>query len=186
MRLGVVGYYLEFVLYPVLAALLAAYVASRMPRLDWPAWVFVALIGGLLWTLVEYAMHRFVFHRVPWLRDLHAEHHDDHAAPLGTPPWISLPAMGVAAAGVIAAAGFVAGSALVMGLMLGYWWYISVHHVVHHWRLPDHGYAFRLKRRHALHHHHDEHSNFGVTCGVWDVVFGTAETTRQRHRAQAS
>ena len=35
------------------------------------------------------------------------------------------------------------------------------------------GYLGLLKRRHALHHHLDDHGNFGVTSGFWDHVFRT-------------
>jgi sterol desaturase/sphingolipid hydroxylase (fatty acid hydroxylase superfamily) len=58
--------------------------------------------------------------------------------------------------------------------MLGYLWYVSVHHMIHHWH-PNHpSYLYTLKRRHAVHHHIDENANFGVTSVFWDRVFRTA------------
>ena len=39
-------------------------------------------------------------------------------------------------------------------------------------------YFYRLKRRHAQHHHVDGGRNFGVTTGFWDRIFGTVATKR--------
>jgi sterol desaturase/sphingolipid hydroxylase (fatty acid hydroxylase superfamily) len=44
---------------------------------------------------------------------------------------------------------------------------------VHHCRLQPVSYLYKLKHRHALHHHFDDAGNFGVTTGFWDKVFGT-------------
>ncbi len=173
MRLGKLSYYCEFFLCPLFAAMLTAAVALEIPASRWPAWALTAVAGVAVWTLVEYLMHRFVFHRVPLIRAMHAKHHEEHAELVGTPAWISLPALALVGLALIWACGLEVGSALTVGLTLGYTWYISVHHILHHWRLPDHGYAFRLKRQHALHHHFDESANFGVTSGIWDQVFGT-------------
>jgi sterol desaturase/sphingolipid hydroxylase (fatty acid hydroxylase superfamily) len=180
MRLGKFGYYCEFFLCPAFAGLLAAWVLTQLPAADWLDWALGVGVGVVAWTIVEYLMHRFVFHRVPFIRDMHEAHHQNHEDLVGTPAWLSLPALAAAGLGLVGVFGFPAGSALTTGLTLGYWWYISVHHIVHHWRLPTSGYAFRLKRRHALHHHFDESANFGVTTGLWDTVFGTTATVGRR------
>jgi len=182
MRLGKFGYYCEFFLCPAFAAIFAAWALMHMPASDWLDWTLGVGIGVIGWTLVEYLMHRFVFHRVPLIRDMHEAHHENHDDLLGTPAWISLPALALVGLGLIGVFGIAAGSALTTGLTLGYWWYIGVHHIVHHWRLPAHGYAFRLKRRHALHHHFDESANFGVTSGVWDYAFGTTASVSSSAR----
>ena len=59
---------------------------------------------------------------------------------------------------------------------MGWLWYISVHHAVHHWRLSRDGYLYRAKRRHAMHHYSRETGNFGVTTPFWDHVMGSALT----------
>jgi len=173
MRLGKIGYYCEFFLCPAFAVALTAWVLAQLPLADWGDWALGAALGVVAWTLVEYLMHRFVFHRIPFIREMHEQHHQNQAELVGTPAWLSLPALAVAGLGLVAVFGLPAGSALTMGLILGYCWYIGVHHILHHWRLPGRGYAYRLKRRHALHHHFDDTANFGVTSGVWDAVFGT-------------
>lgn len=182
MRLNRVGYYCEFILCPIAVAILAA--LSFRGTTSWPVWALTAAGGIAVWTLVEYLMHRFVFHHLPYVRGMHARHHEEHDALVGTPAWLSLPAIAAAAAGLILALGPEPGGAFATGLSLGYCWYISIHHIAHRWRLPDHGYAFRLKRRHALHHHFDDNANFGVTSGLWDTVFGTNVSARGRAHAR--
>jgi sterol desaturase/sphingolipid hydroxylase (fatty acid hydroxylase superfamily) len=49
-----------------------------------------AIAGGVSLTLVEYLLHRFVFHRVPLIADLHHAHHALPRAYVGTPTWASL------------------------------------------------------------------------------------------------
>ncbi len=180
MRLGKLGYYCEFFLCPAFAAILASWVATQIPVSAWMQWSLVAIAGIAAWSLLEYLMHRFVFHRVPFIRDMHEQHHQSHDELVGTPAWISLPSLAIVGLGLVGVFGLETGTALTMGLTLGYWWYISVHHILHHWRLPNHGYAFRLKRQHALHHHFDESANFGVTSGFWDYVFGTTASVQRR------
>jgi sterol desaturase/sphingolipid hydroxylase (fatty acid hydroxylase superfamily) len=68
--------------------------------------------------------------------------------------------------------------------MLGYLWYVSVHHIVHHWKAEPGTYAYALKRRHMLHHHFDDMGNFGVTSGFWDRVFGTDLKGRRESEAK--
>jgi sterol desaturase/sphingolipid hydroxylase (fatty acid hydroxylase superfamily) len=101
-------------------------------------------------------------------------HHDEQTALVGTPFWMSsiffvliafLPASYVV--------GTYLATALTAGLMIGYFWYAFVHHVIHHWHLRHDTYLYKLKRRHAQHHYTDEGGNFGVTNGIWDRIFGT-------------
>lgn len=68
-------------------------------------------------------------------------------------------------------------TAATAGIMLGYLWYVSVHHALHHWRMEHASYLYTLKRRHALHHHGAETCNFGVTTGFWDRLFRTSAVT---------
>ncbi len=182
MRLNRVGYYCEFVLCPIAVAILAA--LSLKYTTSWSIWILTAVGGIAAWTLLEYLMHRLVFHHLPYIRGMHERHHEEHDALVGTPAWLSLPAIALVASSLVLAMGLEVGGAFATGLSVGYCWYISVHHIVHHWRLPDHGYAFQLKRRHALHHHFDDDANFGVTSGFWDYVFGTNISLRGRARGR--
>ena len=174
MRLGRIGYYADFYVYPVVITGLTTYAIWQGPEGAWATWLSAFIAGAALWTLVEYLLHRFVLHHVPYIKDMHDAHHEDQQALIGAPIWISLSLMVVVVLiplSLIAEQNVAIG--LACGLMLGHFWYGSVHHILHHWKIKPGTYWFRLKRRHMLHHHFDEMGNFGVTSGFWDVVFGT-------------
>lgn len=174
LRLGKISYFADFYVYPVVIAALAAYAIWQGPPGTWATWLGAFVSGVGLWTLVEYLLHRFVLHHVPYIKDMHNAHHEDQLALIGTPIWISLSIMVLLVLiplGLVVEQNVAIG--LACGLMLGHMWYGGVHHILHHWKAEPGSYLFRLKRRHMLHHHFDEKGNFGVTSGFWDVVFGT-------------
>jgi sterol desaturase/sphingolipid hydroxylase (fatty acid hydroxylase superfamily) len=175
MQLGLIGYYSDFVVYPAAIVVLAAAGLIDVGENSASGWIaaVVACLG--LWTLIEYLLHRFVLHHIPYIRDLHDRHHVEERSSVGTPTWLSVGVHAlIAFFPVLMVSDFATASAVTCGLMLGYLWYISVHHVLHHWHPVHPGYLYTLKRRHALHHHVDETINFGVTSAFWDRVFGTA------------
>ena len=114
-----------------------------------------------LWTLVEYVLHRFVLHHVPYIKEAHDAHHEDQLALIGTPIWISLSIMVVF---VLMPLSLVVEQhvaiGLACGLMFGHIWYGGVHHILHHWKIEPGSYLYRLKRHHMLHHHFDENGQF--------------------------
>jgi len=177
MRLTKIGYYADFFVYPGLLGLLAVVSltnTSTAAKLDWGA---AFLAGAAAWSLVEYIAHRFILHRLPPFRRLHAAHHAAPTALVGTPTWLSVAILGV---GVFAPlwreAGLVTASGFSAGLMLGYLWYVSVHHAVHRWRTRPGSFLHRAKLRHAVHHRAEPACNYGVTTQWWDFVFGSART----------
>lgn len=145
-------------------------------------------IGLLLWTLTEYALHRFVFHFTPkapppWVQRLvflfHGIHHVQpwDKQRLVMPPAVSIPLAAlfrwlfarlfVDACGApgwldLAFAGFLA----------GYLCYDLLHYATHH--VAGRAAWFRwLKRHHLLHHHATPEQRFGVSSPLWDLVLGT-------------
>jgi sterol desaturase/sphingolipid hydroxylase (fatty acid hydroxylase superfamily) len=105
---------------------------------------------------------------------MHEAHHDDQRALVVTPIWLSLAMFaGLAFLPLGLVAGAAVSAGLTGGLMLGYFCFEGVHHIIHHCRLDPGTFGYRLKRRHMLHHHVDAQGNFGVTNGFWDIVFGT-------------
>lgn len=175
MDLGLVGYYSDFVVYPLAIALLAVAGLMEAGEEAAPVWLATLIACVCLWTLIEYVMHRFVLHHIPWIRDLHDRHHVAERDPVGTPTWLSLAVHAlVAFLPVWMASNFAMASAVSCGLMLGYLWYVSIHHMIHHWHPTHPSYLYTLKRRHAVHHHIEETANFGVTSIFWDRIFGTA------------
>jgi sterol desaturase/sphingolipid hydroxylase (fatty acid hydroxylase superfamily) len=181
MRLSRAGYFADFVVYPPAVTLLLAAALRPGPAMSWRA-SFVCFLAGLgLWTLIEYLTHRFVLHELRYVAEMHEIHHDDPTGFVGTPTWLSLGMICCGAllplwweTGLRLAGGFTA------GMMVGYLWYVGVHHIVHHWPIPREGYFYRLKRRHALHHHARQPCNFGVTTAFWDRLLGTAFVGSER------
>lgn len=160
------SYYADFFLVPlaILATLLLA----------GPSWTLVAaaLLGWLVWTAIEYFVHRFAFHRL--YRREHFAHHKMPARYIGVPWWQTLAAFAAAWGGCVGTAGLAAGAGFWSGLAAGYLAYIAVHDRYHHgqpktWR-P--GYLRRMYERHQIHHHGVE-ANFGVSVPLWDFLLGT-------------
>jgi sterol desaturase/sphingolipid hydroxylase (fatty acid hydroxylase superfamily) len=171
---GKVAYLADFGFYGAsivaLAALLLA-AGQSVPRLEV---VTLVVIGLISWTVIEYGLHRFVFHGVQPFRRWHSQHHQRPRALICTPTLLSaaliaalvyLPALAVV--GRWRACG------LTLGVLIGYLAYGITHHATHHWR-PHNSWLKRRKIWHALHHQHTEQlSCYGVTSSFWDHVFGS-------------
>jgi sterol desaturase/sphingolipid hydroxylase (fatty acid hydroxylase superfamily) len=138
--------------------------------------------GTLVFSLFEYALHRFVFHRAfPDDRAGRIEafltHGYHHAYPedperLVMPPMASIP-LGVLTASIsISAFGLSIGLAAFAGFVTGYVLYDTTHFALHHWR-PRTAIGAWMRRYHLLHHHAEEPTRFGVSSPLWDVVFRT-------------
>jgi len=177
---GKVGYYADFIIYAVLLLALSAFTRSG-GRSDQLIWLGAALAGAAGWTLVEYVTHRFAFHQMPIIADLHHAHHVSPRAYLSTPTWLSLLVLGIIfflplwrlftlniAFGAIS------------GLIMGWLWYGIVHHVIHHRRPRRLAIALKAASHRHLRHHAAGYGNFGVTTPVWDYVFGTHISSGQR------
>jgi sterol desaturase/sphingolipid hydroxylase (fatty acid hydroxylase superfamily) len=180
MRLSKPGYYADFVLYPVAFAALAGAALWTATLEQASVWLAAFLAAATLWTLIEYGLHRFILHRVPYINDMHDAHHNDQKALIGSPTWLSgLMIAGLAFVPSFLLFDFTIASGITNGLMLGYLWYVIVHHLIHHGRrIGPETVVYRLKRRHMLHHHFDETGNFGVISGLWDKVFRTEINVR--------
>lgn len=174
MKLSSIEYYSDFVAYPILILLLAAFGLSGATAAQAAQWLTLCSGAVAAWTLIEYALHRFVFHHLPVLQEMHHEHHVHETASTGTPIWASLAALiGFVSLPLWFVGGPMITSAVTAGLMTGYLWYVSTHHAIHHWHPANGSHLYALKRRHAPHHHIDGDVNFGVTTGFWDPVFRT-------------
>lgn len=180
MKMSKFGYFSEFLIFPplVLVATLLAFRSSMPPR---PLiWALVCVAGFVGWTLIEYLLHRVLFHHAPILSAIHERHHRCPNDLIGTPAWASaLIGLIAVASPSWAALGFDLGTAVTAGLVSGYLWYVFVHYATHHWRLRPRSYLYRARLRHARHHYVSHSGNFGVTTGFWDHVFGTAIEERR-------
>ncbi|HEV3185143.1 MAG TPA: sterol desaturase family protein [Xanthobacteraceae bacterium] len=179
------GYYADFVVYPVTAAGLA-WVVSRGAHSEFlGVFLLSCLAGFAAWTLVEYLMHRFVFHAIPGIAQMHGRHHAAPAAFIGTPIWLSLGSFGLGGfLPLWPVAGFEIAGGATAGLMLGFTWYVAVHDAIHRRTLDRDSILYRAKLRHTCHHaRHD--GNYGVTTGFWDRMLGTAIDPTQRELKRA-
>ena len=140
----------------------------------------LAILGLIVWTGTEYALHRYVFHFEPrsaFLKQvifvIHGNHHSDSNDPLRNlmPPIVSLPVGGVVWLLSIGVFGL-AGTWFLLGFMLGYVAYDVVHYACH--QFPMKGRIARvLKTHHMRHHHLRARGNYAITGMIWDRVFST-------------
>ena len=188
--------------------MLAWFVEIRFPRLWMPVALYVPLGAGLMalslhfrprpiretlalfgiglfaWTLIEYFLHRFVFHelrlRPPWnllTSAFHLSHHEAVVArepdivitrPAGSLPFailfyflFALLSWSYSAAALIEA-----------GVFAGYLLYEACHYGAHHFQ-PRHRIVKYLKNYHLQHHFRCPNRRFGVTTPLWDLIFQT-------------
>ncbi|KAF7761528.1 hypothetical protein Agabi119p4_9520 [Agaricus bisporus var. burnettii] len=141
------------------------------------------LIGNIIWTILEYTMHRFLFHIDSLLPDtptfitlhflMHGIHHymPMDQLRLVMPPLLfftlQLPFTQLAYVlfPVAMANGIISGS------FTFYILYDCMHYGLHHTKLP--AYMREMKKYHLAHHYKNFELGFGVTSKIWDVLFNT-------------
>ncbi|KAJ1024426.1 hypothetical protein NDA18_004593 [Ustilago nuda] len=140
-------------------------------------------IGVVIWTLLEYSIHRFLFHIDNILPDqpafltlhflLHGVHHylPMDRLRLVMPPLLffvlSYPFTQLAHALFPKAVA----NGIISGSFSMYVVYDCMHYALHHTKLPQ--YMKSMKQYHLEHHYKNFELGFGVTSKVWDYVFGT-------------
>ncbi len=140
------------------------------------------LSGFLLWTAVEYFLHRFPFHHdiktEPFrliTSGLHLLHHEipNRGDYVVAPIAMSFPFYLVIVGLFCLATRDVSNAFLLSsGLATAYLCYEWTHYSTHH-RVAKTRFGKYLKRHHMMHHFKDSHNYFGVTSPVWDWMFGT-------------
>jgi 4-hydroxysphinganine ceramide fatty acyl 2-hydroxylase len=143
------------------------------------------LFGLALWTLVEYILHRFLFHLDYYLPDnrfgitlhftLHGIHHylpmDKYRLVMPPTLFIALATPFWKLAHFIFSWDWNVATAVYCGGIFGYICYDLTHYFLHHQNLPL--WYRQLKKYHLQHHFLDYENGFGVTSRFWDRVFGT-------------
>lgn len=165
-----IAYFADFAVYLAAILLLSFVLAQLAPPRFWRGIAVSVVVGLAGWSLIEYAMHRLVFHGIEPFQRMHGEHHRRPQALIATPTVLSaalimlfvwLPATLLG--------GFWPGWGATLGVTTGYFAYGVTHHAMHHWR--SHGaWMQQRKRLHAI-HHRIPHYNYGVTMSLWDRVF---------------
>lgn len=175
--------------------------AIFLPLIAYAAWgsaslpVAMLLLGAgwLVWSLLEYLAHRYLFHfeaKNPILRYLafllHGNHHAQPNDKLRNlmPPIVSIPV----SLAIWALFHFVVGEGsdwAFLGFIGGYVAYDLTHYACHQW--PASGaLSQRVKRHHLLHHFASDESNYAVTALFWDRVFGTQRRSVGNRSASVS
>jgi dihydroceramide fatty acyl 2-hydroxylase len=155
--------------------------AFEVHHLSVYAVVPVGVLGLCFWTLVEYGLHRFIFHfewdhpwgeRIHFL--LHGIHHDDPVDPtrLVMPPAMSI-FLGITLFYTFRSIlGEVWVEPFFAFFLIGYLFYDYIHFCVHHFR-PRTPIGRFLKQNHMIHHYVNPNSRWGVSSPLWDYFFGT-------------
>ncbi|QNL22324.1 sterol desaturase family protein [Hyphobacterium sp. CCMP332] len=167
-------------IFPVLSAWMIYMAYTRFFLSSVEIWA-IFFFSFLLFTLVEYIVHRNVFHWVPntplkqFIQyHFHGVHHAEpkDKKRLAMPIVVSL-ALAFFTLGV--AYLFIGKYSFVFtpGFAMGYTAYLGVHYMVHAYAPPKEGPFKVLWVNHAIHHYKDDSVAFGVSSPLWDVVFGT-------------
>lgn len=141
--------------------------------------------GVGIWTLVEYTLHRCLFHLDYYLPDnrvgitahflLHGIHHylpmDKYRLVMPPTLFVVLAAPFWKLAHAIFFYNWYAATTVYSGGIFGYICYDLTHYFLHHRKLPSFYQA--LKKYHLAHHFADYENGFGVTSRFWDWVFDT-------------
>ena len=159
-------------------------------------------VGLLVWTVLEYVIHRWLFHPPQWIEDdtrricgtlkvtdpvmpamptfrhkfyfmVHGVHHDYPT----TRPASSCRRRSASRSPSCSGMRSARPSASrrppsFAGLIVGYLAYDTIHHGTHHASASS-PLARIWKKRHFRHHYADSERDFGVSNPLWDVIMGT-------------
>ena len=150
--------------------------------------LFLFLTGVLTWGLIEYCLHRLVFHFEAQTQKgrnfVYAMHLSHHANPKAMDDLFASLRLSLPLALLYCAIAFALTGSwqtvvyLYIGLTTGYFTYEFLHYQAHH-RAPRLRVFRYLKRYHLLHHHQSSALRFGVTSPVFDYLFRTFQSAQR-------
>jgi sterol desaturase/sphingolipid hydroxylase (fatty acid hydroxylase superfamily) len=144
------------------------------------------VLGWLVWSLLEYWLHRVIFHlpaRTPAEKFrffmFHGYHHEFPNDPmrLVAPPLLGWPLGLIVGSIYYFALGPTVFYPVLAGTFVGYIAYDWMHYYTHHFR-PTTRLGKWMRKYHMEHHYLDHGAHFGVSSPLWDVVFGTFRARR--------
>lgn len=171
------------------AVLFFWYYAFSVDQISIATFALWAVLGLLIWTLTEYALHRYVFHWNPnhaWGKRFvflfHGLHHDDPNDPtrLVMPP---VPAVLIMFLLWHFFALFIPANAMAVFMgwfTVGYLCYDYIHYATHHFKMTS-PLGRYLKKWHIQHHFRHEKARYGVSSPLWDYVFRTVTGPKEDH-----
>jgi 4-hydroxysphinganine ceramide fatty acyl 2-hydroxylase len=172
-------------LYFLISAVCIAYAIYFTDVQMWKL-IYLFPFGMVTFSLVEYLIHRFVFHFKPTNDNqvsiqyhIHGVHHE---YPRDKDRLVMPPVMSVAIALL-----FFGLFRLIIkenvwlffpGFTAGYSTYLLIHYAVHRYKPPANFLKY-LWRHHSLHHYHSTETAFSVSFPLWDYLFGTMPVRRK-------
>lgn len=139
--------------------------------------IVLLFVGMFCWTLLEYLLHRFVFHEHIFGAAFSREHARHHGRVSWFAPWSSK--LGLAslvlppiATATVLLGGLSTAGPFIVGIVSGWLLYEWFHRRIHT-HAPIGAYGRWARRNHLSHHLEDQSKNHGVTSPLWDIVFGT-------------
>jgi sterol desaturase/sphingolipid hydroxylase (fatty acid hydroxylase superfamily) len=161
---------------------------TRNEGLSWLENLLLISFGIVSWTLIEYILHRFIFHYSArsafGKKFVYAAHLSHHEMPRTANHFfssmlLSLPVASAYLAGAWIATGSLRAAALLFaGLTAGYFCYEWLHFQAHH-RRPRLRLFRYLRKYHLLHHYQTPELRFGVTSPLFDMLMGTFRPVRK-------
>jgi sterol desaturase/sphingolipid hydroxylase (fatty acid hydroxylase superfamily) len=151
-------------------------------HLGWPSILVSSLSGAFLFTLAEYAIHRWLLHDPDcFLFPLHEAHHlrpEEHAAFLFPTSFLVLMPIWLLLTKALHLPG---ASFFLCGFSAAYFYYDTLHHFEHTVRINQIPFRW-LQGRWAAHsaHHRLDNRNYGVMTSFWDYVFKTHQKQVKR------
>ena len=174
----------SFWVFPLFAVFLLNFTFRAEPQSRWGDLVWLFPLGLLVWSLLEYGLHRFVFHirfevRNPKIREtVNASHLSHHAAPRDPDKLLVHTSYGFVVSALLFGMAYIvfgnlfSASGLLTGVWAGFLYYEAVHYRVHLTTSAT-GLLGSQRRAHFYHHFTNNKRCFGVTSPLWDYVFRT-------------
>ncbi|CAN5468023.1 sterol desaturase family protein [soil metagenome] len=166
-------------MYLVVATIILIYSATSTNLEMWRS-LYLIPLGLIVFSLVEYCIHRFLFHfhaedekQANFKYKIHGVHHEfpRDKDRLVMPPVISI-LLALLFYGIFS---LILGRQVLLffpGFLSGYSVYLFIHYSVHRFRPPN-NFLKKLWTHHALHHYKSEDAAFAVSLPIWDHLFGT-------------
>jgi dihydroceramide fatty acyl 2-hydroxylase len=173
-------------------AFYSTFQALATHKLDAPSLTSLLAAGVLVWQLLEYLIHRFLFHATSdtyWGITLHFLFHGcHHKYPMDHerlvfPPVPATPVVCLVHYTAHALLPVAQAKALFAGIIFAYVFYDCVHYTMHHGGKMPGPVLKELKSRHMHHHFHDHDKGYGISSMLYDWLLGTL-ADKQTKRAR--
>ncbi|KAJ0177642.1 hypothetical protein K1T71_006515 [Dendrolimus kikuchii] len=137
--------------------------------------------GLIIWTALEYSLHRWVFHLNPgssitMIKMHFLIHGMHHKVPFDGLRQVFPPIPAFLLASILySLLQIVLTYPLIKltGALIGYLTYDMIHYYVHHGSPNDGTYLYAMKRYHSNHHFVNHDKAFGISSKIWDYAFKT-------------